>query len=382
MRICMVCPSYPPQDVTCGVGDYTQCLTEELARQGEEVLVVTSDRYHGKANSSIPVLSTVQSWTLGTAWWLTGSRADPSVDLIHLQYTPDLYGSGLGFKLFPLLARLRVKKLPIIMTFHTLTDSSLQTKIEALFLLATAHHIISANEEVSAMLRRHLPVLSGRWTEIPIGTNIQAAPTSEILDRRTVRMQFGLAADALLLTHFGLVYPGKGLETIIAALPKILSHQPRTRMVIIGDTRPENQEYRRTLTALADRLGVASTVIWAGRRLPEEVSHLLRVSDLFVVPYDDGASIRRGSLMAGLAHGLPVVSTHSVLPSSYLRDGVNVALVPPKNADALAAKITSLLAAPEEAASLAKAAVALAEQFSWSLIARETRALYARILRR
>ncbi len=382
MRICMVCPSYPPQDVTCGVGDYTQCLAEELVRQGEEVLVVTSDRYRGKADRSIPVLPTVQSWTLGTAWWLTGSRKHPPIDLIHLQYTPDLYGRGLGFKLIPLLTRLRAKGLPTIVTFHTLTGGSRQTKIVALFLFATAHHSISANEEVSAMLRRYLPALAKRWTEIPIGTNIQAVLTNEILDRRTARTRLGLPEDALLLAHFGLVYPGKGLETIIAALPKILRHRPRARLVILGDTRPENQEYRRTLTALVDRLGVTSAVIWAGRRSQEDVSHLLRVSDVFVVPYDDGASIRRGSLMAGLAHGLPVVSTHSALPSFYLRDSVNVALVPPKNADALAAKITSLLAAPEETARLAKAAVALAEQFSWSLIARQTRALYARVLRR
>ncbi len=381
MRICMVCPSYPPQDMTCGVGDYTRCLMEELVRQGEEVLVVTSDHYRGKADSSIPVLPTVQSWTLGTAWWLTGSRKHPPVDLIHLQYTPNLYGHSLGFKLIPLLARLLAKGPPIIVTFHTLTGGSLKTKIAALLLLTTAHHSVSANEEVSAMLRRHLPALAGRWTEIPIGTNIPAVPTNEVLDRRTARTRLGLPEDALLLVHFGLVYPGKGLETIITALPKVLRHQPRARLVIVGDIRPENQEYRRTLTALADRLSVTSAVIWAGRRSPEEVSRILRVSDLFVVPYDDGASIRRGSLMAGLAHGLPVISTHSSLPSSYLRDGVNVVLVPPRDADALAAKIASLLATPEEAARLAKAAVALAEQFSWPLIARDTRALYARLRR-
>ena len=44
MRIVMVCPSYPPQDVTCGVGDYTRCLAEELVRQGEQVTVVTTQQ--------------------------------------------------------------------------------------------------------------------------------------------------------------------------------------------------------------------------------------------------------------------------------------------------------------------------------------------------
>src|SRR2546430_1611919 len=47
MRIVMVCPSYPPRELTCGVGDYTRCLAEELARGGDDVTVVTSTGYAG-----------------------------------------------------------------------------------------------------------------------------------------------------------------------------------------------------------------------------------------------------------------------------------------------------------------------------------------------
>ena len=102
----MVCPSYPPQDVTCGVGDYTRCLAEELVRQGEDVVVLTSDRYRGETNGPVTVLPLVRDWTIGEALRLTSSAMSPPVDLIHLQYTPDLYGQGLGFKLLPLLARI------------------------------------------------------------------------------------------------------------------------------------------------------------------------------------------------------------------------------------------------------------------------------------
>jgi glycosyltransferase involved in cell wall biosynthesis len=151
-------------------------------------------------------------------------------------------------------------------------------------------------------------------------------------------------------------------------------------LVIVGDTRPDDEPYRTALRALAERLGIASAVVWAGGRTGEETSGILQSGDLYVVPYDDGASVRRGSLMAGLAHGLPVVSTCSRLESVYLKDGLNIALVPPKNADALASRITSLLMRPEEAAALGKAALALAEQFSWVAIARQTRAVYERVL--
>jgi glycosyltransferase involved in cell wall biosynthesis len=104
------------------------------------------------------------------------------------------------------------------------------------------------------------------------------------------------------------------------------------------------------------------------------------VADLFVAPFDAGASMRRGSLLAGLAHGLPVVSTSAALTSSYLRDGDNIALVPPRDPAALAARIAKLLKSRAQRARLAKGARKLAERLAWSSIAEETRAVYRRVL--
>lgn len=375
----MVCPSYPPQEVICGVGDYTHCLVEELARQGEDVSVLCSAQYRGTTRGPVQVLPLLRRWTLDQALRLSLSRALPWGKILHLQYTPHLYGRGAGFKLLPLLTRLRVRGPAPVVTFHTLTAGSAWSRVWAMLLLASAHHSISANEEVTATVRRRLPKLGARLTEIPIGANI-AINRANGMDREARRSLIGIPSGGHLLVHFGLVYPGKGLETLFAALPELLRLQPSTRLVIVGDTRPDSQGYRATLDALAVRLGIAHATIWAGRRSGEEVSRILQAGDLFVVPYDDGISIRRGSLMAGLAHGLPVVSTTSSLASAYLRDGDNIALVPPRNPQALSARIASLLASPHEAARLGQGAGKLADRFTWPLIARETRELYARVL--
>ena len=119
---------------------------------------------------------------------------------------------------------------------------------------------------------------------------------------------------------------------------------------------------------------------WAGRRDAEDVSRILAVADLFVAPFDAGASMRRGSLLAALAHGMPVVSTSASLPSSYLRDGDNVALVPPRDAPALAARIARLLDSRAQRARLARGARKLADRLAWPSIAEETRAVYRRVL--
>lgn len=375
----MVCPSYPPQEVTCGIGDYTRCLVEELERQGEDVLVLCSNRYRGTPGGPHRVLPIFPRWTLDQALRLSFSPARVRGEVLHLQYTPDLYGRDAGFKFVPLLARLRRQGPRTVVTFHTLTGGSTWSRVWAVLLLASAHHSISANEEVTSMIRRRFPALRARLSEIPIGANIPINPANG-MDRETGRRLLGVPPGIPLLVHFGLVYPGKGLETLFAALPDLLRFESSIRLVIVGDTRPESQGYRATLEALAARLGVAPAIIWAGHRPGEVVSRILQAADVFVVPYDDGVSIRRGSLMAGLAHGLPIVSTTSTLPSAYLRDGENLTLVPPRDPQALSACITSLLAAPAQAARLGGGARKLADRFTWPVIAAETRALYERVL--
>ncbi|OGW68431.1 MAG: hypothetical protein A3H49_01450 [Nitrospirae bacterium RIFCSPLOWO2_02_FULL_62_14] len=376
----MVCPSYPPQDTTCGVGDYTRCLVEELAGQGEQVTVVTSTGYRGDSGGSVQVLPLISKWSAVEGWKLIRSQRRRPADVIHMQFTPDLYGRRSGFVLMPLLSRLLPHRTPVVVTFHTLIGGGLWSRVVAPWLLLTADRSVSANEEVSHLIHRHLPALESRVTEIGIGSNIRVSAAGRDAVRRSERARLGLPDRAPLLAHFGLVYPGKGLETVLRALPAILREYPQARLVVVGDTRPEDRSYRDSLNRLAREQDIAHAVLWTGRAPSEAVSSLLAAADLFVVPYDTGGTARRGSLMAGLAHGLPVVTTASPVPSSPLRDGANVALVPPGNADALAKRVCALLASDGEQARLRTGALALAEQFSWPAIARQTRALYAQVL--
>ena len=369
MRVMMVCPSYPPQAVTCGVGDYTRCLATELVRQGEAVTVITSREWRGRPSSSeptvLPVLDDVP------AWW----RVMPA-DVVHVQYAPDLYRRRGRVTLLPVRARAGGAP-PVVVTFHTLLDGTPVGGMRAIWLLAAAHAAISANEEVTGMVRRRLPAwLAGRLTEIPIGSNIAPAPAD---DRAAVLARLSLPADALLVAHFGLVYPGKGLETLLEALMQVRRRHPRAHLVIVGDVREEDRAYRAGLEARVQRLGLRAAVVWTGRMADADASRVLSAADLFVAPFDAGASIRRGSLMAGIAHGRPVVSTLPARPSAWLRDGEALALVVPRDAPALAERMIALLDAPAERARLGAAARALAGRFAWAGIAARTREIYARV---
>jgi glycosyltransferase involved in cell wall biosynthesis len=81
-------------------------------------------------------------------------------------------------------------------------------------------------------------------------------------------------------------------------------------------------------------------------------------------------------LLAALAHGRAVITTQPRERLSELIDGVNMRLVPPESAPAIALAVTELLAAPELRARLEQGACELAASFTWDVIASRTLAFY------
>ena len=140
-----------------------------------------------------------------------------------------------------------------------------------------------------------------------------------------------------------------------------------------------------------------------GHCAEEEVSAHLLAADIAALPFADGASFRRGSLLAALAHGLAVVTTWPTTddrrpttddrassaslhrPSSIVHrpliDGENALLVPPGDAPALVAAIERLANNSGLRERLASGGRALAAQFGWDAIAAQHEQLYERLLR-
>ena len=116
------------------------------------------------------------------------------------------------------------------------------------------------------------------------------------------------------------------------------------------------------------------------RQSPGRVSAHLAAADLMVMPYRDGVSLRRGTLMAVLAHGRPLVTTAPATPTPELRHGENVWLVRPDDATTLAGAITALAADPTRRGQLGRGAREVAGLFDWGRIAGLTADFYAAVI--
>jgi glycosyltransferase involved in cell wall biosynthesis len=117
-------------------------------------------------------------------------------------------------------------------------------------------------------------------------------------------------------------------------------------------------------------------VIRTGHLHGTTLSATLLAADLAVLPYADGASPRRGSLLACAAHGLPIISTDPA--SGLVADAVLT--VPPNHPQALAEVIRRVHHDATLAEQLHQASLALHARTSWPRIAADHVTIYAQHL--
>ncbi len=391
MRILFVTGEYPPMQG--GVGDCTNAIAQALAAADLQVTVLTSA---GSGEGATRELGTarvqraVKHWGWNTLSALRGTIVETQADIVHIQYQTAAFGMHPAINMAPRL--LRSPRTRFAVTFHDLRVPYLFPKAGPVrewitFQLArNCDAVIATNEEDYALLDGQY---KGTRALIPIGSNISPTPPPGY-DRNAWRWRWGTAPNETLLSYFGFLNESKGGETLIRALALV----PGMKLLMVGGpigaSDPTNADYLWRVKRLIAELGLETRVFWTDYMPPEEVSGTLLASDICVLPYRDGASFRRGTFMAALAHGLPVVTTvplggartalavtNAMAPSlPRLRDGQNVCLVPPDQPEALAGAILRLAGDSTLRKRLMQGALELALAFTWDKIAAQHIELY------
>lgn len=116
--------------------------------------------------------------------------------------------------------------------------------------------------------------------------------------------------------------------------------------------------------------------------VPEgEASRLLSGSDVGVLPFNQGVTLKSGTLLALLGHGLPTVVTRSDPPEPDLSSGGISRLVERRDVPGIAGAISGLLADSVERERLAEKGRSYVRNLSWPLVAERHGEIYERVLR-
>lgn len=374
MKIGLISGEFPP--MPGGVGDFTRILAERLCDHGHEVHILSRQ---GSTSATLNVSET-RGWGPGSLRAIRSWARRLGLDIVNLQYQTAAYDMSPYIHLLP-----AVLGQPLVTTFHDLRHPYLFPKAGRLrdwIVRRLAHSsagIITSNHEddscVSRLPRRRL---------IPIGSSIPRANCSEAT-AFAQRWRKPADANTFVLGHFGFVNTVKGIDYLIEALAILRRAGHDLRLLLIGARRNKvgteaDAAYLNALEARIERLGLADAIDWTGYLTDLEVAACFQAIDLMALPFTDGASYRRSSLIAAIHSGCAILTTEPAVPVAPFEHGSNLWLVPRCSADAITGALLQLMSDREKLKRLRTGAGKLRQQFDWDVIARETIAFYQTII--
>ncbi len=389
--ILMITGEYPPG--LGGVGDYTALLSRQLVQSGARVTVFTTLNRDPRAERGCKgdpeVIRSARSWGFSTWPRIVAAARQCGAEVVHIQYQAAAYTMHPAANLLPSYLRARLPRVKVATTFHDLRVPYLFPKAGGLrggailALDALSHATVVTNqadlEKLGGTGRSAPP---RRWL-IPIGSNVSNTPPPDF-ERDHWRRQVGATNNTMTVSYFGFMNDTKGVEFLVQALGLLAARRVELRLLIVGgetgDTDPTNQRYYQRIVRLIESRHLQDKVYWTGFISGEQVSAALLSSDLCALPFRDGASLRRGSLLAALTHGLPTVTTWPEGPEPMLVNGENVIMVEKDSPSALAAALEQLWLDPDTRNRLAMGARKLAESFQWPNIAARHMGMYEALL--
>lgn len=251
-------------------------------------------------------------------------------DIVHVNSSRDSWIATLA-------VRLVTPRVPVIRTRHISTPLNRNATTRWLYRSLLDQVIVTGGE----LTRRGLVERDGldpaRVAAFPIGIDVAyfrpGTPT------RDLREELGLPPSELLVGLISYLRSYKGHEYFIDAAARVVARRKGVTFLISG----RGPEEARLRARIAEQ-GVEQRVRMLGYR--EDLLNVFHSLNVFVIPSVEGDTIPQ-VLMQALAVGLPVVSTTVGSIPDVVRNGETGFVVPPRDAVALADRISVLLDNPE-----------------------------------
>lgn len=203
--------------------------------------------------------------------------------------------------------------------------------------------VMFSGEEIERMYVRKRPVAQPSFQiDWPVDTKrFRPAPD----DGAAARAKLGVPADALLVGSVANLVPMKGIEYFIRASALVYASRPDSWFLISGSTYPEHAGYPARLRDEVRASGVPpDRFVWVDGP-PDDVYPALDLMLIASLPRSEGMPT---TALESMACETPVVATDVASVPEAVLDGVTGAIVPSRDAEALAAATLELAGDPQK----------------------------------
>jgi len=362
-KVCFL-SNFPPKE--CGIATFTQDLVTALDKKFNPRLksrVVALNEMASFYNYDNRVVMQLNKEDIADYINIAKKiNSSKKIKLVCIQHEFGLFGGEYGNYIIPFLETLEK---PVVIAFHSVLPEPDEMRKRVVKFIASkcAAIIVMANSAID-ILNRDYGIEKNKIYVVHHGIPDVSFKPAEHFKKK-------LKLDGkMILSTFGLLNRGKGIEYMIKALPELIKKYPNLLYLVIGETHPvvrkqEGEEYRNKLMKLVEELGLKENVKFYNKYLSlQEVIQYLLASDIYVCTNLDKNQIVSGTLSYALGCGKAVVSTPSVYAREILADNRGI-LVKFENPSSYTEAIDKILSDRELKENLEKNAYSFGRQMTW-----------------
>lgn len=361
----------------CGLATFTKDLSDALEQIKDfnmpRVVAVNNDETYIYGNH---VMAQINQHNQAEYSKVALGLNRSNVDLLVIQHEFGIYGGESGEYVLDLVEKL---KIPFLVVFHTvLTKPTPKQR----FII---NRLGNLSFKVVTMAQNTVEDLTAVYGIEPQKVEMfhHGVPVVFTEARGALKERYGFENRKVLST-FGFLSPGKGIEYAIEALSGVAAKHPEVLYRILGKTHPVVQReigevYRQKLMNLVAKLNLGKNIQFVDKLLTqEEIVQALVLSDIYITPYLGKDQAVSGTLAYGVGYGRVIISTPYRYAKEMLADGRGL-LADFRDSASLEARILQVLDDPQRKIRMEEQTLALGRTMMWSEVAKQYAALFREV---
>ncbi|CAN5198117.1 glycosyltransferase family 4 protein [soil metagenome] len=302
---------------------------------------------------------------------------DQSITGIIIQHEYGIFGGSEGGNLLRFMQQCQK---PMLVTLHTALPQPSEKMYEVTAqIIALATTIVVLTHSSREIVMQLYPEAFGKIFVIPHGIHPSIFSSSQ-----KFKEKLGLE-NRLVVTTFGLLSRGKGIEYALRSLPEVIKHYPSLIYLILGETHPvvrrqEGEKYRLELAELVISQRLENHVQFYDQyfTLPDLLA-FLKATDIYLATSINPNQAVSGTLSYALGTGLAVISTEFAQAKEIVTQKTG-RLVPLKDSVAIEHALLELLVNPKLLQKMHKNAYIMTRPMLWSSVAEKYISLLTRLV--
>lgn len=378
----LIVSSYPPRE--CGLATFSNDIVNAVNNVFGDTLPIevcalqNSDQqfeYNDEVKYILPVDS-LEDYRLVAE--KINERSD--IALVCIQHEFGLFRGEYGDYILSFILALNK---PIVTVFHTVLPNPDEKRKKVV------HAIVDLSDKIIVLTNRSKETLTNYYNcpmskalVIPHGNHNVLWEQKEVLKKN-----YGFEGKIVLAT-FGLISENKNIETVLYALPEIVTEHPEVIYLVIGKTHPEvikseGEKYREKLLKIAEKLKLENNVIFINEYLELwQLLDYLTLSEIYLFSSKDPNQTVSGTFAYAMSCGCAVISTPIPHALETLVNGNGKLLKNFDQPEEFQKAIQYLIENNDERIAMGKNAYVQAHATNWENIAIQYRLLFDQLTNR